>query len=171
MGVFEKAVKKAQAKAITDQELKSEKTNKMKDPQKRLDLVFNGWNQTVGQLIQEANAEIKEAKGSGQFFPLPEATNRSLLTEFIGFGYKEHKFILECHKQFDPDLNENIYKEFVYYFEKHSDKSSLRHTIKASEALSQKPFAGPGKKNITSRDFFVEKISDAILWWNLMEPR
>ncbi|MFK7826812.1 MAG: hypothetical protein AB8G05_21900 [Oligoflexales bacterium] len=166
MGVFERAVKKAKSLAEEEIAQREKLAQKEVEFQQNLLNLFNSWFKDLSELIIEANEDLRKYGGEGQFFPVKEAENLRDGSPFIiGFGFQDHRFLIECHKSFDQQGTGHV-SEFVYYFEKSAEKFS----IKADEALKPKPFLINGSKPSTPKDFFVTIIADAILWWKMIGP-
>ncbi|NRA46855.1 MAG: hypothetical protein HRU09_18050 [Oligoflexales bacterium] len=166
MGVFERAVKKA--KSLAEDEIAEQEKNAQKEVENQQNLInlFKSWYKELTELIIEANEDIRNYGGEGQFFPIKESENIRDGSPFtIGFGFQDNRFLIECHKSFDEQGTGHI-SEFVYYFEKSAEKFS----IKADEALKPKPFLINGSKPSTPRDFFVTIIADAMQWWKMIGP-
>ncbi|MCB9228912.1 MAG: hypothetical protein H6618_04805 [Deltaproteobacteria bacterium] len=169
MGVFAKVTQKSKATSITESTIKTEEIKKIKKVQEQLDEVFHSWSLTVSQLIDEANRDILEAKGSGQFFFI-KPKEKQVLINRIGFAYKQHQFILESHKEYDSRTELNIYTRFICYCENCSAREMDQHSISPVSALEQKAFTDIHGNYCTARDFFIRKISDAIQSWQMMGP-
>ena len=166
MGVFEKAVKKA--KSLAEEELAQQEKQAQKEVefQQNLMSLFNSWYKDLSTLIIEANEDIRNYGGEGQFHSVKEAENFREGSPFtIGFGFQDNRFLIECHKSFDQQGTGHV-TEFVYYYEKSAEKFS----IKANEALKPKPFLIHGSKPSTPKDFFITIIADAIIWWKMIGP-
>ena len=166
MGVFEKAVKKAKSLAEDEVAEREKLAQKEVEIQQNLLKLFNSWFKELSELVLEANEDIRNYGGEGQFFSVKEPENIRDGSPFtIGFGFRQNRFLIECHKTFDEQGTGHIV-EFIYYFEKSAEKFS----IKASEALKPKPFLINGSKPATPKEFFVTIIADAIQWWKMIGP-
>lgn len=166
MGVFEKAVKRA--KSLAEEEIAEQEKLIQKEikAQENLVNIFKSWYKEISELLIEANEDIRNYGGEGQFFSIKEEENlRDGSPYSIGFGFQDNRFLIECHKTFDEQGVGHI-DEFVYYFEKSAEKFS----IKSDEALRPKPFLLNGSKPATARDFFVTIIGEAIQWWKMIGP-